>query len=71
MKVKDLKKALEKFDDDALVCIEANNDCAANVAKQYIFLDGNKHVYIADNTEYIEEVFRSPIKECIVGYEEV
>ena len=71
MKVKDLKQALEKFDDDAIVCIEALNDCAANIAKQYTFVDGNKHVYIADNTEYIEEVFSSPIKECVVGYEEV
>ena len=71
MTVKDLKKALEKLDDDAVVCIDANNDCAANIVKQYTFVDGNKHVYIADNTEYIEEVFSSPIKECIVGYEEV
>lgn len=71
MKIKDLKQALEKFDDDAIVCIEVLNDCTANIAKQYTFVDGNKHVYIADNTEYIEEVFSSPIKECIVGYEEV
>lgn len=71
MLVKDLKKALEQFDDEAIICIEANNDCIANVVKQYTFSDGNKHVYIADNTEYIEEVFSSPIKECIVGYEEV
>lgn len=70
MKVKDLKQALEKFDDDAIVCIEANSDCAANVAKQYTFSNGDKHVYIADNTEYIEEVFSSPVQECIIGYEE-
>ena len=29
MKVKDLKKALEKFDTEARVCIEAYSDCVA------------------------------------------
>lgn len=71
MKVKDLKKALEKFDPEVQVCVEANNDCAAYVVKQYTLENGEKYVYIADNMEYVEEVFRSPIKECIVGYEEV
>ena len=70
MKVKDLKLALEKFDDEALVCIEAYSDCAACVAKQYTLEDGYKYVYVADNMEYVEEVFRSPIQECVVGYEE-
>lgn len=71
MKVKDLLKALEKFDPEVQVCVEANNDCAACVAKQYTLENGEKYVYVADNMEYVEEVFRSPIKECIVGYEEV
>lgn len=71
MKVKDLKQALEKFDPEAQVCIEAYSDCAAYMAKQYTLENGEKYVYIADSMEYVEEVFRSPIKECIVGYEEV
>lgn len=71
MKVKNLLKALEKFDPEVQVCVEANNDCAACVTKQYTLENGEKYVYIADNMEYVEEVFRSPIKECIVGYEEV
>lgn len=71
MKVKDLQKALEKFDPEAQVCIEAYSDCAAYMAKQYNLENGEKYVYIADSMEYVEEVFRSPVKECIVGYEEV
>ena len=71
MKVKDLKKALEQFDDEAQVCVEAYSDCAAYMAKQYTLENGEKYVYVADSMEYVEEVFRSPIKECIVGYEEV
>lgn len=71
MKVKDLQKALEKFDPEAQVCIEAYSDCAAYMAKQYTLENGEKYVYIADSMEYVEEVFRLPIQECIVGYEEV
>ena len=71
VKVKDLQKALEKFDPEARVCIEAYSDCAAYMAKQYILENGEKYAYIADSMEYVEEVFRSPIKEYIVGYEEV
>lgn len=71
MKVKDLKKALEKFDPEVQVCIEAYSDCAACMAKQYTLESDEKYVYIADSMEYVEEVFRSPIKECVVGYEEV
>lgn len=71
MKVRDLQNALEKFDPEVQVCIEAYNDCAAYVAKQYTLENGEKYVYVADSMEYVEEVFRSPIQECIVGYEEV
>ena len=71
MKVKDLKKALEKFDPEVQVCIEAYSDCAACMANQYTLENDEKYVYIADSMEYVEEVFRSPIKECVVGYEEV
>ena len=70
MKVKDLKLALEKFDDEAQVCIEAYNDCEANLASQYTLQDGQKYVYIADSMEYVEEVFRFPVEEKIVGYGE-
>lgn len=71
MTVKDLKKALDKFDDDALVCIDAMDDCCANVAKQYNATDGRKFAYIADNLEYVEEVLAIHVNKCIVGYEEV
>lgn len=71
MKVKDLQKALEKFDPETQVCVEAYHDCVACMAKQYTLENGEKYVYVADNMEYVEEVFRSPIQECIVGYEEV
>lgn len=70
MKVKDLMQALCKFDPEAQVCVEAYNDCAACVAKQYTLENGEKYVYVADSMEYVEEVFRLPIQECIVGYEE-
>ena len=71
MKVKDLKLALEKFDPEAEICVEAYNDCAANLASQYTLQNGEKYVYIADSMEYVEDMFRSPIQECIVGYKEV
>ena len=70
MKVKDLKLALEKFDPEAEICVEAYNDCAANLASQYTLQDGKKYVYIADSMEYVEEVFQWPFVEKIVGYEE-
>ena len=70
MKVKDLQNALEKFDPEAQVCVEAYSDCAACVAKQYTLENGEKYVYVADNMEYVEEVFRFPIQECIIGHEE-
>lgn len=71
MKVRDLQNALAKFDPEAQVCIEAYNDCAANLASQYTLKDGQKYVYIADSMEYVEEVFMCPVVEKIVGYEEV
>lgn len=70
MLVKDLKKALEKLDEDAIVCVEANSDCAAYIVKQYNLEDGRKFVYIADNLEYVEGVFAVLVAEAITGYEE-
>jgi hypothetical protein len=70
MTVKDLKQALEKFDNDAIVCIDAMEDCCANVVKQYNATDGRKFAYIADNLEYVEGVFAILVDQCIVGYEE-
>lgn len=55
MKVKELIEALKSLNPDATVCIEANNDCLAQVVKQYNTVDGIQ-VYIADNTDYIDEV---------------
>lgn len=55
MKVKELIETLKSFNPDATVCIEANNDCLAQVVKQYNTVDGIQ-VYIADNTDYLDEV---------------
>lgn len=56
MTVKELIEKLQKCNPDATVCIEALNDCAANVVQEYELDDGGRQVYIADNLEYIDEV---------------
>jgi hypothetical protein len=56
MTVKELMEKLQKCSPNATVCIEALNDCAANVVQEYEINDGSRHVYIADNLEYIDEV---------------
>jgi hypothetical protein len=56
MTVKELMEKLQKCSPNATVCIEALNDCAANVVQEYKINDGSRHVYIADNLEYIDEV---------------
>lgn len=55
MKVKELIEMLKSFDPNATVCVEANNDCLAQVVKQYSTVDGTQ-VYIADNTDYLDTV---------------
>ena len=56
MLVKELIEKLQKCDPNAKVCIEAYEDCAANVVQEYEINDGSRQVYIADNLEYIDEV---------------
>lgn len=56
MTVKELIEKLEKCSHDAIVCAEANRDCLANVVQEYHAPDGEKYVYVADETDYIDEV---------------
>ena len=56
MTVKELIEKLQKCCPDAKVCIEANRDCGANVVQEYHTPDGTKYVYVADETDYLDEV---------------
>jgi hypothetical protein len=57
MTVKELIEKLQKCNPEATVCVEANDDCLANVVQEYAMNNMHKHmVYIADNLEYIDEV---------------
>lgn len=56
MKVKELIDKLQECSPDAIVCIEAYDDCLANKVQEYVITEsGEHHVYIADNLEYIDE----------------
>ena len=56
MTVKELIEKLQKCSPDAIVCAEANNDCLANVVQEYHTPDGKKYVYVADETDYLDDV---------------
>ena len=56
MTVKELIEKLEKCSPDAKICVEANRDCLANVVQEYHTPDGTKYVYIADETDYLDDV---------------
>ena len=53
--VKELIEMLQKCSPDAIVCVEAYNNCIANVVKEYYMPDGKTYVYVADETDYIDE----------------
>ena len=56
MLVKELIEKLQKCSPDAIVCVEANYDCLANVIQEYSVDNGlDRVVYIADNLDYIDE----------------
>lgn len=57
MTVKELMEKLEKCSPNATVCIDANRDCLANEVQEYEGVDGVHYVYIADELDYIDEVF--------------
>lgn len=58
MTVKELIEKLGKCSPDATVCVEANRDPLANEVQEYeADDDGTRHVYIADELNYIDEVF--------------
>jgi hypothetical protein len=56
MTVKELIEKLQKCNPDAIVCVEAYNDCLADEVQEYELTDGTHHVYIADALDYIDEV---------------
>lgn len=56
MIVKELIEKLQKCSPDALVCVEANRDPRVNEVQEYLLVGGERHVYIADELDYIDEV---------------
>lgn len=57
MTVKELMNKLAKCSPNATVCIDANRDCLTNEVQEYEGADGVHYVYIADELDYIDEVF--------------
>lgn len=56
--VKELIEKLQRCCPNAIVCVEANRDCLANKVQEYEAKeDGERYVYIADELDYIDEVF--------------
>ena len=53
--VKELIEMLQKCSPDAIVCAEANSNPTANVVQEYHTPDGKKYVYVADNTDYLDD----------------
>ena len=53
--VKELIEMLTKCSPDAIVCAEANRNCIVNVVQEYHTPDGRKYVYVADETDYIDD----------------
>ena len=53
MTVKELMEKLSKCSPDAIVCVEAYMDAAANEVKEYI-IDDKPFVYIADDLDELE-----------------
>ena len=56
MTVKEVIEKLQKCSPDAIVCAEANTDCLVNVIQEYHTPGGQKYVYVADETDYLDEV---------------
>ena len=55
MTVKELIEKLQKCSPDAIVCAEANRNPLANVVQEYHTPDGKKYVYVADETDYLDD----------------
>jgi hypothetical protein len=56
MKVKELIEKLKNCSEDAIICVEANRNPIAQEVQEYELTDGTRHVYIADELDYIDEV---------------
>lgn len=57
MMVKELMEKLASCNPDATVCVEENRGCLANEVQKYEGVDNVHYVYIADELDYIDEVF--------------
>ena len=55
MTVQELIEQLAKCNPNAIVCVEANRNCLASVVQGYRTPDGIEYVYVADETDYIDE----------------
>ena len=55
MTVKELMEQLAKCNPNAIVCVEANRNNLANIVQGYRTPDGTEYVYVADETDYIDE----------------
>ena len=55
MNVKELIEKLEKCNPNAIVGVEANRSNLASVVQGYRTPDGIEYVYVADETDYIDE----------------
>lgn len=67
MTVKELIEKLEKCSPDAKVCVEANYDCLAHIVQEYHTPDGTKYVYVADETDYIDDVMEDGTIKILRG----
>ena len=56
MTVRELIEKLQQCNPDATVCVEANHDPLAKEVQEYKLINGDHHVYIADELDYIDEV---------------
>lgn len=63
MTVKELMDRLQKCNPKSTVYVEANNIPNANVVQEYYSPnDNSSFVYIADDTEYIDETLEDAVK---------
>ena len=55
MTVKELMDKLATCNPNAIVCVEANRNCLANVVQGYRIPNGTEYVYVADETDYLDD----------------
>lgn len=67
MTVKELIEKLQKCSPDAIIGVEANNDVLAKVVQEYHTPDGTKYVYVADETDYLDDVMEDGTMKILRG----